>query len=511
MESLIHLSSVALIKENNIFYSKIPPYHPSEKYPEMSFLPISESDNPAYRAVRLSLFYLGLDKKNYGSINWNPLRKLVQPHDKVIIKPNLVFHENHKNLLRSQDPRELECLVTHGSIIRVIIDYVAKALKFKGRILITDCPIQGADWDVLMRLISAAELKKYVNDFYPDIFVDFKDYRMTVAEKQNGRMIRNNIINNDFHMYKEVDLHQKSLLMPLIRQGAKFGVAEYSHHRMSYAHSLQNNKYLIPKEILDSDVIINLPKMKTHKKGGITGALKNFVGINGHKDYLPHFCYGSPDHCGDEYPQAGPLIRLMWFLQHKNWEHEHGKIKAAYHYLDKILIKLHKMIYGRDFSAFGKGSWHGNDTLWRMILDINRALFYYDSLKEKISDHLSGRKCFTLVDGIISGEGEGPLMPDYKETGIVLAGFNPVAIDAVAAAMMGFDPEKIKHISQAFTKIDLPLVDFALEEIEIKSNIDVQTIADIFAKKKYNKFIPSRGFSGKIEYQPESLQSDKTP
>ncbi|GEM_PF-5703185 len=29
--------------------------------------------------------------------------------------------------------------------------------------------------------------------------------------------------------------------------------------------------------------------MNSHMKAEITCALKNFVGINGHKDYLPHF------------------------------------------------------------------------------------------------------------------------------------------------------------------------------------------------------------------------------
>ena len=32
----------------------------------------------------------------------------------------------------------------------------------------------------------------------------------------------------------------------------------------------------------------SLPKLKTHKKAGITCALKNLIGINGNKEYLPH-------------------------------------------------------------------------------------------------------------------------------------------------------------------------------------------------------------------------------
>jgi hypothetical protein len=35
---------------------------------------------------------------------------------------------------------------------------------------------------------------------------------------------------------------------------------------------------LIAKDVLEADIIINLPKLKMHKKAGVTNALKNFVG-----------------------------------------------------------------------------------------------------------------------------------------------------------------------------------------------------------------------------------------
>ena len=36
------------------------------------------------------------------------------------------------------------------------------------------------------------------------------------------------------------------------------------------------NEYCISNTILDADVIINIPKLKTHKKAGITVCLKKF-------------------------------------------------------------------------------------------------------------------------------------------------------------------------------------------------------------------------------------------
>ena len=53
-----------------------------------------------------------------------------------------------------------------------------------------------------------------------------------------------------------------------------------------------------------ADVVISLPKMKTHKKTGVTLSIKNFVGITADKNYLPHHTWGSPKHGGDDYPDT---------------------------------------------------------------------------------------------------------------------------------------------------------------------------------------------------------------
>lgn len=50
-----------------------------------------------------------------------------------------------------------------------------------------------------------------------------------------------------------------------------------------------------------ADVFINLPKMKVHKKTGVTLSLKNLVGINADKNWLPHYSGGSPRNGGDQF------------------------------------------------------------------------------------------------------------------------------------------------------------------------------------------------------------------
>ena len=64
--------------------------------------------------------------------------------------------------------------------------------------------------------------------------------------------------------------------------------------------------------MLAADLIVNLPKMKTHQKAGVTGALKNLVGCNGEKAFLVHYLKGRPCDGGDEFPPDVPwAVRLQ--------------------------------------------------------------------------------------------------------------------------------------------------------------------------------------------------------
>ena len=63
-------------------------------------------------------------------------------------------------------------------------------------------------------------------------------------------------------------------------------------------------EYLLCATPIMADVVISLPKMKTHKKTGVTLSIKNFVGITADKNYLPHHTWGSPKHGGDDYPDT---------------------------------------------------------------------------------------------------------------------------------------------------------------------------------------------------------------
>ena len=100
------------------------------------------------------------------------------------------------------------------------------------------------------------------------------------------------------------------------------------------------------------------------------------------------------------------------------------------------------------------GSWEGNQTLWRTILDLDKILFFADKDGE-IRD-TPQRRYLTLVDGIVAGEGKGPLGATPVEAGLLVGGFDPALVDVAAARAMGLDPEKIVMIREALGGTLLP-------------------------------------------------------
>lgn len=499
MNSLLTDRRVALIKDQ-ARYCQEPPYHPSEWYPEHSGVEVGCQDNPAYRAVRRALFELGLDSVNFGTAGWNPLGELIQPNQTVVLKPNLVSHRNLGQ--RAFGLTDTDSLVTHGSVIRVVLDYAAKALNGHGRIIIADCPLQGTSWEEVTKLVNLDGISSYARSAYPQLEVVTKDYRLGKAVMQGSDVLRRVEDKEQLKDYVEVDVADASLLVDLMGSPTAFGVAQYSSRRMVRAHSGNTHLYLFPKDLLFADVMINLPKLKSHMKAGITCALKNLVGINGLKDYLPHFRYGSPKQGGDEYPDGGTLWDLMWKLFHKDWEYDAGLRKRLFAVLGRAVGGARLLVGGSRLDTWlGGGSWHGNDTLWRTVLDINRAFFYFDRSTGAIGDCISPKlRYLNIVDGLVAGDREGPLAPSPVRAGLVLAARNPLAADAVAAAMMGFDYKKIKTVWQGFHLPRLPIAAFGPEEVVICGHPSARDVQGIYSGGLYQRFEASRGFKGQVEY-----------
>lgn len=135
--------------------------------------------------------------------------------------------------------------------------------------------------------------------------------------------------------------------------------------------------------VLDADIIISLPKFKTHGLTVVTGAIKNSYG------FLP------------------------------------GAQKA----------KLHK-------AAGSPERFH------EMVVDVFRL---------RVPD-------LFIVDAVVGMEGNGPVSPDLRNIGQILASDNAVALDAVIATMMGCEPACLRFLQKAK---EMGLGDHDLDEHEI--------------------------------------------
>jgi uncharacterized protein (DUF362 family) len=120
----------------------------------------------------------------------------------------------------------------------------------------------------------------------------------------------------------------------------------------------------LPRVVVDADVIINVPKMKTHDNVLVTLSLKNMKGV------LP----------------------------------------------DTFKKKFH--------TTFG--------------------------VPQSVADlHTVVRPALAVVDGIIAQEGMGPMFGTPVEMSLIIAGRNPVAVDAITSVIMGFKPREDQIIDAA--------------------------------------------------------------
>lgn len=439
-------------------------------------------------AMKELFFNLGLDLKNYGKKNWNPFSDFINKGDNVVIKPNLVLHHNN-------NADDIDAVVTNASVLKPIIDYALLALNGTGTVTIADAPHGDAifesivDQNGLLDLVNnyhsrgvdigLRDLRKF---YYPDGFFE------SLREEKEG----------DVEGYTEVKLGEESYLSDLSSLDRLYG-SDFNRKFIVDQHVDGTHKYMISNTILNADVIISVPKLKTHKKTGITVNLKNLVGINGNKNYLAHYRVGSPKEGGDEYPDTNNLFlklhRFFWSFSRDNLLRKNTMLgRKVYRYACWPFMKILRILYERQSGAklIEKGNWYGNDTCWRMCLDLNYILRYSD--KSGIICNKIQRKYFCIVDGIIAGECEGPMDPTPKNVGVLVAGFNPYYADYVCANIMGFAPNKVPFLKNVHHNGKLP--DISFNDIEV-SCVSHHSMTDYHAVNL--NFEPQYGWRGHIE------------
>jgi len=449
VQDLIFSSSTVYLQNESVKdYCLEIPFDPPEAYLELPFIKKINPQNMLYPMVRDLFVKLGLDKANVGTRRWNPLREIIRPGNRVLIKPNLVT------------PRHYLCQgalfssIVHGSLLRPIVDYATLALDGEGSITIADNPVENADFNALMEFTG---IRRMVNDLmsYGYKSISVVDLRPKILkESKNGRFYHESqsgdplgYVTIDLEkasLFGEFDNHENVHYYTLADQKIDHFDPKYSGESTTDKyHNSRGHKYVVSRSVLDADVVINVAKMKTHCKAGVTLSLKNMIGMVCLKDCMPHHRPGSPPK-GDAfpyYPASHYLVTRKLYRTFRNWFRIHRipGFRAFRNYLQRrnVLIQQH----------IEHGNWKGNDTIWRTILDLNRIAVYAD--KNGIMRETPQRKLFAVIDGIIGQQGNGPMSGEPISSSIIFGGFNSVAVDALAVKSMGIDPHLIPSISKA--------------------------------------------------------------
>ena len=107
--------------------------------------------------------------------------------------------------------------------------------------------------------------------------------------------------------------------------------------------------------------------------------------------------------------------------------------KLKTHTATKVTLGM-KNMFGLLPDKF-KGKYHMKG-ISKVIVDVNTVL----------------KSSLTVIDGFVGMEGRGPSDGKPVKMDLIIAGKDPVATDATAARLMGFDPHEISHIRNAHEK-----------------------------------------------------------
>lgn len=450
---------VVAYRDATLSYPASAPFDPHLSYPEYPFGrdALAPAPNAVYHAVREVLRAAGLDAARFDTPDWNPFGALVNAGGTVFIKPNWVRHFHPTG-------GELFSLITHPAVLRPLVDYAFKAVGPQGRIYLMDAPLYDTDFAVLAERCQLDEFERAMRA--RGVPLTSADLRSLIVKIDRGVVVERQQRAVWSSEGVEFDLGAESELAELSDTLTHIYGSDYNRRWTTAQHHnghAQRHCYRIARRALEADLFISVPKLKTHKKTGVTLNIKNLIGINTDKNYIPHFRIGSPTQGGDEYPDTQSFFHQTrrFLVRHAReqvlgrWG-ERGE-QLAHLFMTGLLAARAQQFEQRSGprvdavdvfyqsvqgDAFRSGDWWGNDTCWRSALDLNKILLY-GRLDGRLGEQ-PARRYFSLIDGICGGDQTGPLAPRARHEGVLLAGFDPLSVDEVATRVMGFDPRLIR-------------------------------------------------------------------
>jgi uncharacterized protein (DUF362 family) len=488
---------VAVVVAEKAEYPESSPYHPAAAFPEYPFgEAVSVSHNYVYPALRSLFDQLGYDKANFGTKDWNPLGWLVEPGMTVVLKPNFVRSRHYEN----KDPF---AMITHPSVLRAIADYIWIALKGNGRIVIADAPQYDGNWQELMDLTGLETVGEFFNSQRPDSFqiIDLRNYWSRGKHFPSMRID----LDGDPQGTLTVNLGKDSNVKDVNDPNRLYG-AVYHRQETVQNHTGDKQMYEIAGTVMNADVFISVPKLKTHKKVGVTMNIKGLVGVCTNKNLIVHYSLGSKNEGGDQYPPGHFTPMEERLIKTERWMYDTflSRRSVPLEYVHRSIYWLHgtflkplgiKVEKGK--RLLDAGNWYGNDSAWRMCVDLIKLIVFAD--KKGVLHKTPQRRLFSIIDGIIGGENKGPLEPDPNASGVLIAGDNFLAADIVGARLMGFDPMKIKMFSHLLSEGDWDYGLKDLSEIEVLSTSTEISECLNDTTARFFDYRPFPGWIGHIE------------
>ena len=365
--------------------------------------------SPIYGLVARALMLLGPDDLE------NPLKGLIRPGDTVVIKPNWCSQAY------------FPFPITHPSVVYPLVEFALKAGAKRVHIVETPMTLaRGCEW------------------FWSSALVGVRTMTKLISERYHGAEVR--FIDGNADEFVWVDVGDASELKSYdfhaLEHDGHSGFEKNMFHevvdcRGTNPHGYRPGLAALARSYLDCDVFINVPKLKTHGYTGLTAAIKNLMGLN-----VRSTVHKMPPEQLREYQQRPDYA-----------EWRESPMRDVPHF-DRTKLS------GQD------GPWFGatiqdrlalgfeNDVLWRTLADLNKMIRYADangSIQETPQ-----RRYLTVVDAVVGTDGNGPITDSLCPASCIVAGTDPIGVDAVCAHVMGWDARSLNLINNCHACTTLP-------------------------------------------------------
>jgi uncharacterized protein (DUF362 family) len=398
----------------------------------------------------------------------------------VFLLCNFVYHRRPSETQEAYDAK-----TTHPSVVRLALQALLEASGTRPvQVWIGNSPLQSASWECIIADSRLGELVSQFDGARPGFGVALADLRMNVQPRELEDIGRQRY-DAQSDQIVQIDLARDSMLEGLAGNH-EYRVLDYPEDRIRRVHAPGRHVYLVHRRILEADLIVSIPKLKTHEKVGMTTGIKGCVGIVAHKDCLAHHRVGAARDGGDEYPRHSRLRLMQTALHHRLYAMPLNRLTWLLRLLDRSLRKLYQLS-----GSVASGSWRGNDTAWRMSIDLARITLY--GRADGTMGDTRQREHFLLTDGIVAGEGQGPLDPTPVRLGWLAFSRNLALGDLANALVMGFRANELPIVREALTLARYPIAepDAAL----CAEGPDGATLdAAAFAKRHARRFRLPRGW-----------------